>query len=74
MHLQDDHDVGETEQATRFACGALLGGFVGVALIVHLALSSFGAIAGVLIASIFVCGILALAYGDRFWFALKDWL
>jgi len=74
LNLQDDHDVDENEQVTRFGCGALLGAFAGLWLIIAFALSSSGAVAGVLVVSMFVCGGLALVYGDRFWYALKDWL
>lgn len=72
MKFEDDHEVGESEQATRFGCGALLGVIVGLGLIVAFTLSSFGVVAVVLFVSMFVCGMLALIYGDRFWYALKD--
>ena len=58
------------EKATRFGCGALLGFFVGLYLIAKWTIMSFGVTASVCAVAIFVCGFLALRYGDEFWYGL----
>ncbi len=72
VKIQDDHEVDEAEQVTRFGCGALLGIFVGIGVIVAFTLTSFGLAAAALVGSMIVCGWFALIYGDSFWHALKD--
>lgn len=74
MKIHDDHEVDESEQVTRFGCGALLGVLIGLGIVVSFTLSSFGSVAAALVASMVACGLLALVYGDRFWLSLKDWL
>ncbi len=70
MDIHEDPEVGGVEQATRFACGAVLGVVLGVVLAVKWALSSLGAIAGDVVVAVLVCGLLALKYGDAFWYGI----
>jgi hypothetical protein len=73
LKIDDDHEVGESEQVTRFGCGALLGLVAGLGIVLGFTLSSFGTVAAALVAAMVICGLLALIYGDRFWYALKHW-
>ena len=68
MKIIDDHEVTLTEKITRFICGMILGVVVGVYLIYRLNLSSATAISVVALVSVFGCAILAMLYGDRFWY------
>lgn len=74
MSIEDDHGVSESEQGTRFACGAFLGVFIALAIILGFALTSFGMVAAVLAICMMGTGFLALVLGDRFWRGLKDLL
>jgi hypothetical protein len=74
LNIEDDHEVSESEQGTRFACGALLGAFIALAIILSLSLSSFGMVAAVFVFCMMGTGFLALVLGDRFWLGLKDLL
>jgi hypothetical protein len=73
--MEDDGNVeiSESEKITRFGCGALLGLLLATVLIFEFALSSFGLMVAVISSAVFVCGILALKYGDEFWLFIKDW-
>ena len=73
MNKKEDGELNESEKITRFGCGAIFGVFLGILIVVRIAFSSFGAIAAVIAFSIFVCGFLALKYGDEFWYSLKNW-
>lgn len=70
MRIEDDHEVGEAEQATRFVCGAILGIVVAIVAILALELSRSLPILVVLLGSMFACGLAALFWGDRFWYDL----
>lgn len=72
--MKPDHDdVPESEQVTRFGCGALVGALLGLALIIGFTLTSLGSATVALVALMIICGVLALVHGDRFWYSLKDW-
>jgi hypothetical protein len=72
MDIHEDPEITTSEKVTRFGCGALLGIFVGASFAVRHAYSSFGLLVAVFVAAVFLCGFLALKYGDAFWYSLKD--
>jgi len=70
MRIEDDHEVGEAEQVTRFVCGAVLGIVVAIVAILVLELTMSLSILVVSLVSMFACGLAALIWGDRFWYDL----
>lgn len=67
-------DVDEAEKVTRFGCGALLGVIVGIMLVITFTLSNFGFIVATVVAAVMVSGLLALKYGDEFWYSATSWI
>mgnify|MGYP003468647442 CR=1 FL=1 len=55
------------ENTARLGCGAFLGVFLGLSLVVQFTLSSFGSIAIAVLLCMAVCAWLSLKFGDRFW-------
>jgi hypothetical protein len=74
MKITDDHEISGMEQVTRFVFGGLVGLIPGG--ILFAATSKEGLIAGILLLllSILISGLLALYYGDRFWYRLSELL
>ncbi len=70
MDINEDPELSKGEKLSRFGCGALLGIFVGIYLVFQFALSSSGLSIVTILGAIFVCGILALKYGDEFWYSI----
>lgn len=65
--------LSEPEKIMHFGCGALLGVFIALLIVFKFMLSNFGLITAIVVVAIFVCGVLALKYGDEFWREVKDW-
>jgi len=64
----------ETQEAVvRIGCGALMGLFVGAAIVVGWA-SSAVAFAGVVGLSVVVCALLGWRFGDRFFHSVHKWI
>jgi uncharacterized membrane protein len=70
MDIHEDPQISRSEKVTRIGCGAVFGIFFGFFLVIKFALSSFGAIAGIVALAICVCAYLALKYGDEFWYSI----
>ncbi|HWX03479.1 hypothetical protein [Collimonas sp.] len=69
----EEEVLSEPEKIMRFGCGALLGVFIALLIVFKFMLSNFGLIAAIAVVAIFVCGVLALKYGDEFWREVKNW-
>ncbi|QNA89431.1 hypothetical protein G4G28_14865 [Massilia sp. Dwa41.01b] len=65
-------EISEAERVSRFGCGALLGFFIGLVLVIASAPSSTGFAVLAFLVPMCVCGYLALKYGDEFWYKLFD--
>lgn len=70
MDIHEDPELGKAEKVTRIGCGALLGFVFGFYIVVKYSFESFGSAAAVITAAIWVCGYLALKYGDEFWYSI----
>lgn len=70
MDIQEDPQISRSEKVTRIGCGALFGVFFGFFLVIKSALSSFGAIAGIVAGATCACAYLALKHGDEFWYSI----
>lgn len=74
MKIQDDHEVEEPEQVTRFVCGAILGALIGVVLVLVCGIASFIGTAFAFVVPMVGFGLMALYLGDRFWRQVLEWL
>jgi hypothetical protein len=63
----------KTEKALRFGCGFTFGLVAGFFAAFRLVMSTWGELAALAFASAFICGLLAMKYGNAFWHSLKDW-
>jgi hypothetical protein len=72
--LDDSPRPDRVELVVRFLCGSILGLAFGLYVAVSTPLST--ATEFVIALCVTTCGLLALRYGDRFWFALRHlkWL
>ena len=63
------------EQVARIGCGAVVGIFLGIALVVNMAgeFSSGAEIAVVVFVAVVVCGWLGWRFGDRFFHSIPKW-
>jgi hypothetical protein len=61
------------EEGLRFGCGALLGVFIGLAVLTRAAAETFGGLWTCLGVSMLICGLLAVRYGDEFFKGFSDW-
>jgi hypothetical protein len=74
MNDPDDFPVSPDELKTRFGCGAVLGVFVAICVVVGFSLTSSASWIIVFLLAVFLCGFLALKFGDRFWEKLVELL
>ena len=63
----------KTEKALRFGCGFIFGLVAGFFTAFQWVMSTWGGLAALAFASAVICGLLAMKYGDAFWYSLKDW-
>jgi hypothetical protein len=74
--VMSDPPPDRIERAVRVGCGGLFGLATGLAIAIYVALSTASEM--VLIVAVFaaVCALLALRFGDRFWYGLRHlkWL
>jgi len=69
QNMDYDHEPDPMEKKIRFGCGFLFGlviGFFEFARTMY-RYNSTGAVISCAVISVFLCGWLALKYGDRFW-------
>jgi hypothetical protein len=69
----DGHKPDRLEKQIRFGCGFVFGALVGF----FAALRAFAETVGVLAVTMGVavtCALLAVRYGDRFWYSIRQWL
>ena len=64
---QQGNEIDWFRLIVRFFFGAILGVFIGFGVYRRGGPSSLGELAGVVISCSLLCGILAAAFGDRFW-------
>jgi len=71
MPLNCSQRPDRVEQIVRVVCGAVFGSLFGFVVALNLALSS--ALQLVVLVAVFalVCAVLALRFGDRFWYSLR---
>jgi hypothetical protein len=69
MRIVDDHEVTLMEKITRLIFGAIFGGVVSAAVSYHYDFSD-GATLLACLAVVFICAVLALVQGDRFWISV----
>ncbi len=62
-----------TEKALRFGCGFTFGLVAGFFTAFQCIASTWGGLAALAFASAVISGLLAMKYGDTFWYSLKDW-
>jgi hypothetical protein len=72
--VPDDHVPDRVEKRIRFGCGFLFGGLLGFFVAVRSIAENAGAVLAVALGIAVVCALLAVRYGDRFWYALREWL
>lgn len=70
MTVHEDPEISRSEKVTRLGCGAVFGIFFGFFLVIKFALSSFGAIAGIVAFATCACAYLAFKLGDEFWYSI----
>jgi hypothetical protein len=70
MNDSENPKIGTMEKVTRFVCGAILGFFVGLYFIATWRIVSFCAGIGIWVATMLLCGSLALKLGDEFWYGM----
>jgi len=68
-----ENEPDRLEKGIRFGCGGLFGAVVGFFFIIDLPPKSYGGILAACAVGAIVCGLLAMRYGDRFWYGLRDW-
>jgi hypothetical protein len=61
------------ENRIRFGCGFTFGLASGFFFAVQWVADTWGGFAATSITTAIVCGLLAMKYGDAFWYSLKDW-
>jgi hypothetical protein len=59
------------EKGIRFVCGFALGAVLGSFAAAYYDAPGLGAAVGIAAATAVVCGLLAVRYGDRFWYGLR---
>lgn len=74
MNEPDESPISPDELNTRFGCGAALGVFIAICVIIGFSLTSSVSWICVFLLAVFLCGFLAVKFGDRFWERLIDLL
>ena len=69
MHRPPDR----MEKGLRFGCGALLGAFVGLSVLIKVTAENMGGLWTCLGGAMVICGLLAVRYGDEFFKGFSDW-
>jgi hypothetical protein len=62
----------KTENKIRFGCGFIFGLVLGFVYAIGWVAVTWGVFVAIVIATAIVCGLLAMKYGDSFWYYLKD--
>jgi hypothetical protein len=62
------------EKSVRFGCGFTFGLFIGFISSVQWVADTWGGIAVIIFSTAIISGFLAVKYGDKFWYSIKDWL
>jgi hypothetical protein len=70
----EPNEPDEAEMAIRFGCGAIFGVFVSILTAFRLAFESLDAIVAIALAVALACGLLAVRYGEAFWYSFLKWL
>jgi len=70
-YSNDGPEPDRVELLVRFVCGSIFGLSLGVLVALNMALSSLLEFFGLLGLFAAGCGVLALRFGDRFWWGLR---
>ncbi|MBF2013810.1 MAG: hypothetical protein IGS23_00980 [Rivularia sp. T60_A2020_040] len=64
----------QAQFTARFGCGFIFGIFLAIALGLAADAPTVAALLGIIFISAVVCGLLSVAFGEKFWYWLLFWL
>ena len=66
-------EADKTEKTLRFGCGFAFGLIAGFSASLQWVYDTWGGFAATVLVSAILCGLLAVKFGDKFWYSLKNW-